>query len=272
MRSWNIGRTSVHPHDLEGWDKDPRGLLWMWEEPRPDCEYFIGVDPTVGLTGWSRHARTRDDAKTDNAVIEVFKSARKGDEQVAEYAAPIDALDIARVINCLGKLYAGRAEDGEALVIVEVTGPGSVTIPELRNTWNYTNLWQQVDLDKITNRRTIQWGWKATRESNRALFMKALRHINRDKVLIQSPWLVEEFADCTSDWVKAELRAKWGRHDDRVRATFLALWAAHDWTREIDEEPATTSEEKNQPDYQYTDCTVEDMNKGWDESMERLLP
>ena len=148
-----------------GWDGDPRGILWLYEEPKPNEIYVLGVDPTIGLSGWNRYARSRDDVDTDNGTIEVIKVGRppKPDLQVAEYAAPIDAIDIAEVINAVGKIYKGKSEEDAALAIIETTGPGITTVRELLSRYNYPNLWRWMQLDQMKVKRTNSFGWGATR-------------------------------------------------------------------------------------------------------------
>ncbi|KKK58258.1 hypothetical protein LCGC14_3046250, partial [marine sediment metagenome] len=111
MAGWKIGKTHLPEMDAnyleEGFDGDPRGILWIYEQPQPNADYVVGVDPTLGLSSWTRYARTRDDVDTDNGAIEVIKVG-KLDVQVAEYAAPINALDLAEAANAIGRLYKGR--------------------------------------------------------------------------------------------------------------------------------------------------------------------
>ena len=98
MDGWKIGKTHIPTMDAnyleENFDGDPRGILWAYEEPKLNADYVVGVDPTLGLSSWTRYSRTRDDVDTDNGAIEVIRVG-KPDVQVAEYAAPINALDLA---------------------------------------------------------------------------------------------------------------------------------------------------------------------------------
>ena len=137
-------------------DDDPRGLVHIFEEPKANANYVVACDPSYGITGWHRLARTEDDAKTDNCAVEVVRCGTKGrpDAQVAEYAAPIDAEDAAAVVNFLGRMYGGANEDSQALAIVEVQpGPGLLTQRELINRFGYSNLfiWSHLDQRVTTN-------------------------------------------------------------------------------------------------------------------------
>lgn len=217
--------------------RDVRGLGMIWEEPSPREIYYLGADPTQGITGWNRYLRSQGDKSTDNAALEVIRLGRQGepDAQAAEFAAPLDAEDFAKVVNHVGRMYGGSHESGQAEVICELTGGhGVITQRELMSSYQYKNLFIWKFLDGATIKRSLHIGWQASKDSNLALFSRCLRHINNNRIIVRSPWLIEEFADCTSDWVLGTLRAKWGRHDDRVRAFFLAIWAAHSWSNADD--------------------------------------
>jgi len=274
---WKIGKTHIPAMDAnyldEKWDGDPRGILWLYEEPKANEIYSLGNDPTIGLAGWNRLSRSRDDVDTDNGVIQVIRIGvpPKSDVQVAEYAAPIDAIDIAEVVNAVGRLYKGRSEEEAALAVIETTGPGVTTVRELLSRYSYPNLWRWSTLDQMKVKRSNTFGWAATRESNKILFMKCLRHIDRGGILFRSPWLVEECADCTSDWMESTLRARWGRKDDRVRAFFLSIWGAHDWTSEIDYEPESKVESTKTVQWQARDVSYDQMMEEAEEQVGDIL-
>ena len=247
-------------------DHDPRGVVWMWESPRPNGNYVVSCDPSYGLAGWSRHARTEDDAKTDNCAIEVVRCG-KPDVQVAEYAAPIDAEDAAAVVNFLGRMYAGASEEGQALAIVEVQpGPGLLTQRELINRFGYTNLFVWQHLDSMAVKPTQSYGWYSSRQSRQMLWIRGTRHITKRKLTINSPWLVEEMTDCVLDnFLSFTARAQWGAHDDRVVAMLLATWAANEWNFENEPDEAARPVAVNVPDAQHSDMTYDEMMTQWNE-------
>ena len=270
------GRTIVRvpPDEL---DRDPRGVLWLWEKPLTTATYIIACDPTVGIEGWHRTLRTQDDTKTDNAAIEVIRIgdiAHGGqDVQVAEFAAPIDYVQCAQILNLLGRLYCGSDEDGQALCIIEVyPGPGLLVQRELLSTYGYHRLYTQPYLDTLVpqSRRNSPFGWYATRQSVRDLWLKGLHHIHKRHVRIHSPWLVDEMADCEPDERNMAMRACFGRHDDRVRALLLSLWAAHHWSSTI-EFQETKVEQTNAPPWQASAITYDQMMSEWEEKFAELV-
>lgn len=213
-------------------------------------------DPTVGRTGWSPQNVTSDDRRIDNAAIEVLRVGkqriiseggekrlvRDPDVQVAEYAAPIDPIAFAHVINAVGKLYRGDAEDDGCLVNLEVApGPGIATLPELYSRLGYTNIYVQPYLDSLSQKRTIDFGWRTTQQSKQLLWTKSIRHMWMDGVRINSSFLLEEMVDATSEKFIALRRPSSGpTHDDRFFALCLAIWASHSWSMQQDDVEQTS--------------------------------
>lgn len=268
----SVGDHSLRPaRDLDG---DSRGIIWTWEAPRPDAHYVIGVDTSVGITGWDRTLRTQEDAKIDNAVIQVLRKGRIGlpDAQVAEYAAPIDHYELATIANFLGRMYSGNSEEEQALVCIELNNGGWATQNELINRFGYLNLppWRQEGgiLPKITQR----YGWYSTRQNRRDLWIKGMRHINGRAITINSPWLIEEMTDCTWDnFLAMTARATFGSHDDRVVSLLLAIWYAHEWSLELDPPEDDKLVVTGTAWGQGSDMTYEELVDDWDSRMSDLL-
>ena len=239
----------------------------------------MGIDAAQGRTGWSRYSRSDDDADTDNGAIEVIRVGTgepgspnfRPDCQVAEYAAPIDPYDLAKVANCLGRLYGGNNEDGQALCICEVyPGPGGPTQRTMMESYGYTNLyhWQYLDTGMSSERSKFDYGWYSTKQSMQHLWTKGLRYIHRKQLTFKSPHLVEEFADCEMDLVKLRGAAARG-HDDRVMACLLAIWAAHNWTFQI--EPQATRIDQGPPvEWQSSDVSSERLVDLYDQRWSEL--
>lgn len=273
------GRTRLLKSSDDVYDGDPRGIVWLYEPPNPRSRYVIGVDATQGRTGWSRYNRTDDDSQVDNGAIEVIRIGRGEpgaqhyipDAQVAEYAAPIDPYDLATVANALGRLYGGRDEDGQALCIVEVyPGPGGPTQRTMMEKYGYTNMyqWQFLDTGMPSERSKFDYGWYSSKQSMQHLWTRGLRFLHRKQVVLKSPHLVEELADCEMDLVRLRGAAV-GGHDDRVTALLLAIWAAHNWTFDI--EPVQTRVEQGPTvEWQSSDITSERMQDAWEERWDEI--
>jgi hypothetical protein len=282
----HVSGSSIEPHTSESWEeieRDPRGLLLMWEPPEKDATYIMGGDPTQGITGWSRGTRTDGDHKVDNAALEIFKvdGIREGlftenargervpdydpvtkmrrylyrDVQVAEFAAPCDAVEFARVANVLGRIYAGDQEDQCQFIYEAWPGPGMLTTQELLRL-GYANLWMWEYIDSIAE-ETTRIGWRSTRESQKLLWYRARRHLMNRSALIHSKFLLDEYANAEIDLEKMRARAAYGYHDDRFMAANLCFWAGHAWTYEVERttDPVTTV---LVPDYQRIAPTLDE--------------
>lgn len=246
-------------------DEDPRGVVWMYEEPKSWATYIMGCDPTVGITGWSRASRTDGDHKTDNGVIEIFRvdaipavvlgPDRKPeidprtkhprmyykDLQVAEFAAPCDAVEIARVCNLLGRIYAGSAVDQCELIHEAFPGPGMLTTQELLRL-GYSNLWYWEYIDSVVE-ETSRVGWRSSRETQKLLWYRSRRHLIGRNAIIQSKHLLAEYSNAVIDVDKMRAMAAYGYHDDRMQAANMCFWAGHKWTYDVERtsEPVTAT-------------------------------
>jgi hypothetical protein len=267
---FTVGRVGhLDKMNPDEWDGDPRGIVWIFEPPFSGNTYVLGCDPTVGRTGWNRFARVKEDAKTDNGAIEVIKVGKNGkkDVQVAEYAAPVDAFDLAYVVNVIGRLYAGTDED-QCKVIIEVfPGPGAGTLQQCLEL-GYTNHFRWEYYGDTIATPTRAMGWHASNRTNRDLWVKASRHMVLQRVIVKSPWLVEELADARMN-IEKNYAENPGGHDDRVRAFCLALWIANSWSMNIErtQEKIGTAEAV---DWQLSDMGLEEIYEGWNATLDRM--
>lgn len=259
-------------------DEDPRGICWMWEPPLSHARYIMGSDCTVGITGWHRSARTEGDHKTDNGAIEVFRiNAVKlpltidgvpvidpqtnnqkyilRDLQVAEYAAPVDPVELARVANLLGRVYAGEEQTQCTFIYEAYPGPGVLMTQELLRL-GYTNLWMWEYLTDVAE-QSNRIGWQSTIQSQKLLWYRSRRHLMERRALIRSKWLIDEYANAVIDLEKMRAKAAYGSHDDRIQAANMCFWAGHAWSYDPDQiyEPVT---ERPNVDWQQRGPTLGD--------------
>jgi hypothetical protein len=243
---------------------DPRGLVYIWEPPISHAKYIMSCDPTVGITGWDRQNRIEGDHKTDNGAIEIFHvDAYKRpllkdgkvvinertkepetvwvDLQVCEFFAPVDAVEIARIANVLGRIYAGNEEDQCEFIFESYPGPGMLTNQELIRL-GYANLWQWETIGGGSAETTNFTGWRSWGESQRLLWYRARRHLLERRAHIQSPWLLNEYRNAVRDADTMRAKAAYGSHDDLLQAASMAFWAGHKWTYEVErtDEPVTS--------------------------------
>lgn len=264
----HVSGSCIDFYDAEPYEDieaDPRGLFLMWEPPERNAKYIVALDPTEGITGWTRAARTDGDHKTDNAAIEIFKvngvteiaykevngvkvpdidpNTKRPrilyrDVQVGEYAAPVDAVESARVANLLGRIYCGQDDESAELIWEAWPGPGILSTQELLRL-GYPNLWHwQYIVGEPEDTNGL--GWRSSLQSQRLLWYRARRHLLSRQALIRSKFLLEEYANAEIDLQKMRARAAYGYHDDRFQAANMAFWAGHKWAmEEVVDQPVT---------------------------------
>ena len=291
--AFHVGGSNI-ARCTESWESikdDPRGLLLMWHEPKPNAQYIVACDPTMGITSWSRATKKDGDEKIDNCAIEIFQSEAipmplfnedgtpkidpatkqqafiRRDMQVAEYAGPVDAVEAARICKLLGRIYQGSDEEYARLIYEAWPGPGVLTTQELLRL-NYTNIWMW---EYITGEaeETNRMGWQASLQSMKILWMRSRRHLMERKAKIYSQWLVEEYANAVVDLEKMRAKAAYGYHDDRFCAANMAFWAAHRWS--YDESPPEPVTSTGNMDYQTFAPTLGediDYRSAWEASVD----
>lgn len=271
----HVGDNKVLLHTSESWEsveRDPRGLLLMWEPSDGRSKYIVGMDSSEGITGWTRGTKNEVDHKTDNGVVVVFKvdgakmkiydpTQKKDviitqDVQVAEFAAPCDAVEIARIANVIGRLYATQEEDQAELIWESWPGCGILATQELIRL-GYGNLWNWETLGNVVE-ETTHLGWRSSRESQKILWMRARRHLTSKKVVMRSKWLLAEYANAEIDMEKMRARAAYGYHDDRFQAANMAFWAGHKWAYELESTVERVTTTAPNRDYQNFAPTLDD--------------
>lgn len=268
---------SISPTDQkEVEDPDKRGLICLLEPPRRNARYVMGVDPCAGITGWDREHRTTDDLANDNGSIEVIRCGNGQeipDVQVAEYAAPVDAEDLADVAALLGRMYCGNSDSGEALAIIEIwPGPGLLTQRRLMNHFNYQNFFRWEYLDTMVPKATNTFGWQSTPKTLHLLWTRYARHYRKGLLRIRTATLMDEMRGLQKAQGQPfpEAVGELAR-DDRVRAASMAVWAAHDWIlAESSTEQQKVTSVSTEPEWQSSDCSSEDLYTSWEERFSNL--
>jgi hypothetical protein len=282
LTTWRIGKQGLIPEPFDR--ADPRGLLLAWEPPIESEDYCMGVDPTVGVMGWTRMLRTDEDYKHDNAAVEVFRVGRwkngekSPDVQVAEWAGPVDAeADLPAICNFIGRLYGGSHEDRQALAVIEVSpGPGWMTQRVMHSQLGYERFlpWL-VEGRHMSLRDTGKKGWFSNQATRRDLWTRSGGHIKKRKAVIRSKYLLEEMKLCTPDnfialTAAATRLGRSGLNDDRVVAAMLALWSANEWQIGADATEPTPVVNTAEIDLQNSDASYEQMMERWNDYVEGL--
>lgn len=195
--------------------KGPGTRLWVWEEPEPDAQYYIGGDVAYGIEGG------------DFSCAEILKRGMgmNPDVQVAEWHGYISPTPFARVLAALGYWY------NEAELAPECNDVGKTTAHELIRILEYPNLYRWKHLDKLKNYITDWFGWETNSKSRGFMISKMREAIDERTVILRSEALIDEMFDFSREEDETRFEGK-GTKDDRVMASMIAHYIAHEmeWT------------------------------------------
>lgn len=317
----------MSPAEIEH-ERDVRGIVFLFEQPDERYFYALGCDPTGGIPGWSRSAKQHNDVNTDNGAIEIFRRGRPAEPcdacagrgwlpttsqgitvecqkcdgrgklggravQVAEFAAPIDAEDLALYVYVLGRVFRGNSDFEECLAVVENNNTGILTIRKLQAQYEYTNLYQSdTSLGSTqTPKHTSAIGFFSGPTTVPLLHARSRSIVMRRDVEVRSQHLIKEYSDAivkiTGAGSSADEQARGivvrerfivpaggGRHDDRMIASFLAYLGLFDITESGErsgEGGYDAPARRLIPDLAARDVTAEEQQRQWNELVAEYL-
>jgi hypothetical protein len=210
------------------------GLLLVWEQPRKQARYVIGVDVSGGVG-------------LDRSTIEVLRlpTIHEPGEQVAEYVSPwVKTNTLACIVDAVGHLYGGT--DGEALVAIELNNMGIDVQGEMQRHLGYTNfyIWEWLDKRKASQRLSNSFGF-VTNARTRPLilnrFVNDVRTIDPTTgcadLILNSPHIFQEMRAFLPPpggqlW---DAQAATGSHDDCIMGTAIGDFCGHNQFFEMGE-------------------------------------
>ena len=198
-----IGDFNMHSGRFEA---SAKGMVKIWEKPKPGTKYVIGADVAEGLI------------QGDFTCCDVLKLPYG--EQVAQIHGKIDPDTFGEILNFLGKYY------NKALMGVEANNHGLTTITTLKRL-NYANLYQREKLDSVGDgKKAKQAGWLTTKKSKYKI-VDGLRSALRDgECGVNCKETLKEMGEFTiheGDSGTCTYGAKLGCFDDRVISMAIAL-------------------------------------------------
>lgn len=198
---------------------NPEGKIFIWEMPKDDIDYGIGVDTSQGVG-------------QDRSVIEVMRKATITNtaRQCAEFASPwVSAADLFPFVHCVARLYTRRFEGDlrQPLLVIETNNGGDACQLAMRKAgWGRFHQWLRYDKKIIDASRATFLG-ASTNSWSRELVIGWLVKALKDYMLdIDSPWFVEEMGTLSSD-ERQRIGALLGAHDDRIMALGWAFLSLH---------------------------------------------
>lgn len=207
--------------------------LKIWEEPREDAKYVIGVDGAYGRS-----------AEADRTAISVWRCYADKIVQVAEYATPKpEAYQAAWVMAHLAGSYR------DCVINVDLLGPGELIMSELRA------LRQQMTFGPLRSAPSstriletlinVRWyvshrldamgkgSWlfntKATQDEKARLYGRMRDGYSTEQVEPRSMLLLKEMTTLVQNGLKIEASGR--NKDDCVFAAALAVSAWAEWIR-----------------------------------------
>lgn len=219
------------PLKLDGYPSmiNPEGKIFVWELPKDNQNYGLGVDTAKGIG-------------QDSSVIEVIRKATVDlvPRQVCEFAhSYISANDLFPWTNAIARLYSvkhaieGGFEIKQPKLAIETNNGGDATQLAMRKAgWYNFHQWIRYD-KKIINESKANFLGFVMVEWARDIVVGGLIKALKDNLIdIDSPWFLEEMSQMEKNEEKRRIEAGNGSHDDRFMALGMVLASLHalDWT------------------------------------------
>lgn len=208
--------------------------LKVWEPPRKNGKYAIGVDGAFGRS-----------ADADRSCISVWRCFSDKCIQVAEYATPKpEAYQTAWILAHLAGSYR------DCVINAELNGPGELIMRELQTVRQQMLLEpesrhvaaQLKITDALDNARWFLrhradqvgpgkylYNTKTTQDEKARLYGRLRDNYSTDSVIVKSVGLLDEMRTLVQDGLKIEASGR--NKDDRVFSAALAVAAWTDWIR-----------------------------------------
>lgn len=199
---------------------NPLGKIIMYEPPRANKSYGIGVDTGYGLG-------------KDRSVIEVLRKgdAMDLDAQVCEFAsAQMNSFVLWPLVLALGTLYSTPANGTipQPKMIIEGAANGENVYNELKKRgWRRFHDWVRYNRKRILEANANMQLWYTTSWSRPLMLDLLFDAVNSGWLEINSPWLVEELGTLEVIEAKQKIAAAVGWFDDRIMALGIALFSLH---------------------------------------------
>jgi hypothetical protein len=222
---WNPVVLPIHfeliPLKFRSYQEDPLGRMYVWEFPKKNTQYVIGVDTSDGIG-------------QDRAVIQVIRLRNAFDpldydEQVAEFASDnVNSRDLWPLCLAIATWYTTpiNGKITQLRQVIECNGNGESVQYELQKLgwWNF-HPWEHYDNRSLVRSNKIGW---YTNARTRQMAVDTLISSLRDGWLrIHSPWFVKEMQTFERNEGRQSLRAAYGAHDDRLMPLSFAMCSTY---------------------------------------------
>jgi hypothetical protein len=190
----------IKPHLKQS--DDPKSLISFYKLPIPHEEYFIGADPSEGLT-------TSDEA---SAIV-----LDSHGEEVAMFSERLDPISFTFLLAKLGLYY------NTATIIPEANNHGGTVIAKLLEL-NYPSLYRRESLDSVKRSVSKRVGWFNNGVTKGIAISFLSSALDEFVLSLHSQKLISQL----ENYVKKPNGELFGDNDDLVIALALATYAAKD--------------------------------------------
>ncbi len=191
---------------------NPRGMLTLWDNPRPGVPYVMGADVGHGVAGGDSSVAIVMDARNGHQVATLYCNPRKPDHCV------VPAKDFGRLCVALGEHF------NWAYFLPEVEGPGIATMASAREE-HYPAIGRRESYDKVGRMTIEKHGWSTNAMSRPMLFNEIREHLGlSDGAQFHDHRLADEMLSMVFDDSMSEDHPP-GGHDDLVFAWGITLVA-----------------------------------------------
>ena len=192
---------------------DEEGWVEIFEDPIPGVSYVLGSDVAEGI---ERPGIAEDDQKTDFSALGVWRKEADKYIQVARIRVRLNPKLWTEEVYRMGLFY------NYAFIAVERNKDGFGVLLDLKDKYNYTNLFYQETYDPDVEVRKEKLGFTTDKISRPAMIRTAGDLIRNDKVIFRSKETLSEFMTFVKD-ADGKCAAQDGCHDDECMASMIVF-------------------------------------------------
>lgn len=178
--------------------------LFIYEQVKPDEVYFGGVDTSAGLS-----------KAGDYSAINILDSA--GQQVAVFYSSGIPVYKFAKIVYEVGMYF------NYSMFMIERNSYGLDLIQRLRKEMGYLQILKTFKWDRITGRKSYEYGWNTDSVSKAKLVNDFKEAFEEGIIIINDRETLDEMKIYQEKNGKFENIRSEGNHDDMVIAVALSI-------------------------------------------------
>ncbi len=219
-------RYTLYPLRRSLWSSmmNPDKIIFVWEPPRDEQVYGLGVDTSKGLGN-------------DASCVEVVRKATLTHiaRQVCEFNSLwISANDLHPWVHCIARLYQTKEKETGLLqqpkIAVEVNNGGDACQIALQKMgWRHMHNWVRADKKIINEGKANYLGVLMNENFRSKVFGHGVKAIKNGLVDVDSPWLMDEISTLEKDVERDRIDHANECHDDRFVGLGIILVSLYEF-------------------------------------------